>query len=89
MARNVAGPKPWLEAAALVEAMHPRVCVVITVLGPRCCKRSAHHRTPIALAPKLRMSDDIFERPVLPPVAQEIWRNDKHTGRDDLGVHRG
>jgi hypothetical protein len=58
MASNVAGPKPWLEAAALVQAMHPRVCAAtlkedaITVLGPSCCKRSAHHRTSMALAPK-------------------------------------
>jgi hypothetical protein len=95
MARNIADPKPWLEAAALVEAMHPEVCAatlkedVITALGPSCCKRSAHHGTSMALAPKFRMSDDIFEKPVLPPSAQEIRRGDEHAGCDDLGVHAG
>jgi hypothetical protein len=75
--------------------MHPRVFTatlkedVITVLGPGCCKRSVNNGTSMALAPKFRMSDNIVEKPVLPPSAQEIWRGDKHTGGNDLGIRGG
>jgi hypothetical protein len=90
---NVAGPKPWLEATALVEAMHAAVSAaalkedVVAVLGPSCCERSVDNGAPMTLAPKFRMSDNIFQEPVLTPSAQQIWRGDKHAGCNDLGVH--
>jgi hypothetical protein len=92
--RNISDTKPSLEAAALVEVIYPQVFAttlkedVITVLGPSCRERSANNGTPMASAPKLRMGNDIFEKPVLPAGAQEIWRGDEHAGRHDLGASR-
>jgi hypothetical protein len=62
---------------------------VITAFGPRRRKSSVNNRTSMALAPKFWMSNDIFEKPVLSPGSQEIWRSNKHAGRNDLGVHGG
>jgi hypothetical protein len=82
----------WLETAAFVEAVNPGVTAttlkehVITVVGPSCCERSVNNSTSMASAPKFRMSDDIFEEPVLTPGAQKIWRSDEHAGCNDLGV---
>jgi hypothetical protein len=62
--------------------MHPGVLAatlnedVIAILRPSCRERSMNNGASMALAPKLRMSDDIFEKPVLPPGAQEIGRGD-------------
>jgi hypothetical protein len=42
-----------------------------------------------ALAPKFRMSDDIFEKPVPPPARRRLRCGDKHAACDDLGVHAG
>lgn len=94
-ARNVTDPKPWLEATALVEAMHARVLAttlkqhVVTVLGPSCRERSLYNRTPMALAPEFGMSDDIFEETVPTSCTQQIWRSAEHTGCNDPDVRGG
>jgi hypothetical protein len=62
---------------------------VITVFGPGCCERSVNNGMPMTSAPKIRMSDDIFEESVLTPGAQEIWRGDEHAGCNDFGGRIG
>jgi hypothetical protein len=93
--RNVADPKPWPEAAALVEAMHQGVLAttlkedVITVFGPSCGQRSVNNGVSMTSAPKIGMSNDIFEKSMLTTGAQEIWRGDEHAGRNNFGVRIG
>jgi hypothetical protein len=60
---------------------------VVTVLGPSCCERSMDNGPPMALPPKFRMRDDIFEEPLLAPGTQQVWGGDQHASCNDLGVH--
>lgn len=95
MARNIADPKSRLEAAALVKAMHAGVFAatlqedVITVPGPSCRKRSIDNGSSMALTPKFGVRDNIFEKSVSSPGAQEVRRGDQHTSGNDLGICDG
>jgi len=79
---NVADPKPWLEAATLVEPVHPRIFAaalqqhVMTVFDPSCSKGSVNNSTSVTSALKFRMGDNIFEKAVPPAAPQEIWCGD-------------
>lgn len=94
-ARDVADPKPWLEATTLIEAMHARVFAtalkqdVVTIPGPGCCECSVNNGASMTLTPKFGMSDHVFKKSVPLSGPQEIWRGDKHAGCDDLCVHGG
>jgi hypothetical protein len=93
--RDVADPKPRLEATVLVEAMNAGVLAatleedVMAILVPGGAQRGVNNGTAMALTSKFRMNDDIFEEPVLTSRTQQIWRGDKHTGCNDLGVCDG
>ncbi len=73
--RNIADPNTPLEATALIEAIYARVFAaslkedVVTVPGSSYCKRSVNNCASMALAPKPGMSDNIFQKPVLPPAS--------------------
>src|SRR5258708_3378244 len=89
MMHDVADPQPWLEATTLIEAMHTGVLSttlkedVVTVLSPSCCERSVNNGASMTLTSKFGMRDNIFEKPMLAPGSQEIWRGDKHAGCND------
>jgi hypothetical protein len=89
MMHDVAHPQPWLEATTLIEAMYAGIFSaalkedVVTVLSPSCCERSVNNGASMTLTLKFGMSENIFEKPMLAPGSQEIWRGDKHAGCDD------
>ena len=64
---RVSCPKPRFESAALIEAMHRRVGStalhqdVVAIHFPRFGQGSAHYRTAMPAALKLRMRHDVFE----------------------------
>ena len=59
---------------------------VMAISGPSCGKRNLNNGAPMPLAPKFRMSDDVFEESVLTPPAQQVWRCDEHASGNDPGV---
>jgi hypothetical protein len=94
-ARDVTDPDAGLEATTLIEAMNPRVFStalkqdVVTIVGPGCCESCLNNGTSMTSTSKFRMGDHIFEKPVPPSGAKQIWRADEHAGCNDPCVRFG
>ena len=59
---------------------------VVAIHFPRFSQGSAHYRTAMPAALKLRMRHDVFENPVLAPAPQQVGNGDEHAARNDPGI---
>ena len=90
--RCVGCPKPRLESAALIEAMHARVRPaalkqdVVAIHLPRFGQGGTDHRTAVPSPHIIGMRHDVLENPVQTPAPQQVGNGDEHAGRDDPGI---